>query len=487
MRFIKKRSVVLHFVLSYLICGWLIADQYAFNHLYFNRNIIDLIMMGLLFIIGNILGQYFIKPNALTSFFSQVGLILFAIFYNQLQEFIFISPQLFNGVAYLFISLIGLVSSLAAFPKDLRNNIQLLVLSLLTLLGGLMFTFVDSLEIFFVLVSFDLLLLCLLVSPTKTTFRIASLCLASLLLLLSIAGVIPQPKAFSSQSKFREKVIYSHQTRLQQIDITTWKGHQWYYFDHINQFSSLDEFLYYEPLVHPIMHLTANRTNVLVVGGENGLIARELKKYTSIKQIDIIPYDHELYQIGRENPLFNKLNEHSLQWEKTNLIEEEVFDYLENKNPQYDVVILDLPDPLNADLGKYYSKEFYQLCSAALNGDGFMITQSGSPYYSTKAFKAIELTIQAAGFSTLPLHNQILTGGEWGWVVASKSLETGELEQQTNSLSFEGIETRWLNEEAMKLMTSFGKSYVITDSLEINTLYNHVIVEYYRSGTWRFD
>ena len=55
----------------------------------------------------------------------------------------------------------------------------------------------------------------------------------------------------------------------------------------------------------------------------------------------------------------------------------------------YDVIIIDLPDPRTIELAKLYSLEFYHLCKYRLKTNGFIITQSGSPYYASRAFKTI--------------------------------------------------------------------------------------------------
>ncbi len=80
-----------------------------------------------------------------------------------------------------------------------------------------------------------------------------------------------------------------------------------------------------------------------------------------------------------------------------------------------------------------------------------MVTQATSPYFSNKAFTCINRTIQAAGFSTLPYHNQIPTMGEWGWILAAKNKEIGEAEllKRAKAINPGDIETRFFNRDAM--------------------------------------
>ena len=148
--------------------------------------------------------------------------------------------------------------------------------------------------------------------------------------------------------------------------------------------------------------------------------------------------------------------------------------------------MIDIPDPLDVGLNQYYTREFYELCYSALRENGLLVTQAGSPYFATKAFMAIEKTIAAANFATLPLHNQVLSLGEWGWVIGAKSMDKALLLSAAKKLTFKHLDTRWINNEAMQLLVSFGKPYVTPDSIAINTIKNPVIHRYYKSGTWNF-
>jgi spermidine synthase len=95
--------------------------------------------------------------------------------------------------------------------------------------------------------------------------------------------------------------------------------------------------------------------------------------------------------------------------------------------------------------------------------------------------------MQAAGFNTQMLHNQVITLGEWGWVLGSKDIPQPQLRAQLQSLRFEGLDSRWLNTEAMGLITSFGKDIYVnahTDSIRVNTVHDPVLYRYYLKGNW---
>ena len=172
--------------------------------------------------------------------------------------------------------------------------------------------------------------------------------------------------------------------------------------------------------------------------------------------------------------------------EKVTIINQDGFNFLEDDRAFYDVIIIDLPDPRTVELGRLYSFELYKLCYKRLRPNGLIITQAGSPYYAAKAFNCIDKTIQAAGFTTAPLHNQVVTLGEWGWVLGAKSYQKESLKKALQALHFDDIDTEWINHEAMTLVTSFGKRVFPgdTDSVEINKIHNPVLYKYYLDGKW---
>jgi spermidine synthase len=291
---------------------------------------------------------------------------------------------------------------------------------------------------------------------------------------------------YGEQRRYKDKVVYEEQSRYQRIVITQWKDDHWLYINGNQQLSSLDEEMYHEPLVHPAMSLFSQPKDVLVLGGGDGCAVREILKYRETNEITLVDLDPAMTRLGKEHPVLRAMNEDALHNEKVNIINDDAFHFLENTRQYYDVAIIDLPDPKSVELGRLYSMEFYKLAARHLRPNGVLITQAGSPYFATKAFQCINLTMQAAGFQTVPLHNQILTLGEWGWVLGVKTDQSLDLKQRLRSLNYEGIDTQWINREAMLLITSFGKDFFLpaSDTIQINTIHEPNLYRYYLDGNW---
>ncbi|MCK5825094.1 MAG: polyamine aminopropyltransferase [Ichthyobacteriaceae bacterium] len=289
---------------------------------------------------------------------------------------------------------------------------------------------------------------------------------------------------FGEQRKYKDRIVFEEQSKYQKITITQWKNDYWLYINGNEQLSTFDEFLYHEPLVHPVMQLAKEHNNILILGGGDGFAVNELLKYKDVKHITMVDLDPAMTNLGKNNPIMTKFNNNSMSSPKLKIINTDGFNFLENTSEFYDVIIIDLPDPKSIELNKLYTKEFYQIAKIKLRTNGLLITQAGSPYYATEAFKCIEKTMKSAKLNTLPLHNQVLTLGEWGWIIGSKHLTSDKLKSKLRKINFDNIETRWINNEAMLLITSFGKDFIELETQDINTINNPVLYQYYLNGNW---
>ena len=286
--------------------------------------------------------------------------------------------------------------------------------------------------------------------------------------------------------RYKDKVIYEEQSKYQKIVITQSKGDFWLFINGNQQLSSIDEVMYHEPLVHPVMKLSAQPKNVLVMGGGDGGAVREILKYSAVEKITLVDLDPAMTRLGQENDLMLEMNQGAMNHPKVNILNEDGYTFLEQNKTFYDVIIIDLPDPKSIELGRLYSFEFYSMCYKRLRKNGVIITQAGSPYYAANAFYCIDKTMSKAGFSTAPLHNQVVTLGEWGWILGAKNITQNGLKTMLQSQDYSDIKTRWINHEAMTLITSFGKQVFGKDTANIgvNRVHNPVLYKYYLNGKW---
>ena len=315
-------------------------------------------------------------------------------------------------------------------------------------------------------------------------------CFAAVLVFLTMLGILARPIIlYGEQRKYRDKVVYSRQTPYQKIVMTRWKAHYWLYINGQEQFSTFDEERYHEPLVHPAMKLAADHGDVLIIGGGDGLAAREVLKHPGVQSVTLVDMDPAMTALARTHPVLTDVNRGAMNDARLKVVNGDAAAFIEQDSRLYGVIIVDLPDPDSVDLMHVYSEKFYGMLHRHLIEEGVMVTQAASPYFAPKAFRCLVKTIRAAGFPVLPYHNQIPTMGEWGWVMGMKSRRIDEpgLKAAMMSRSFDDIETRYINHDAMVSMLHFGKGVLEPEHMaevKVNTELNPVLYRYYLAGTW---
>lgn len=448
---------------------------------------------------GNLIIKFIAVEFALSIFVSFSSLIAYSA--AGMTEYV---GLIIYGMSILIGLLIGLEIPLVIRLNEEFESLKVNVASVMekdylgSLVGGLFFAFVGLPILGLTYTPFILGLINLLVAvglfitirrdlKSKINARIT---LASSLTLFLIFGGLSQAEPiilFGEQARYKDKVVFSRQSKYQKIVLTQWQDHYWLYLNGNQQLSTLDEDKYHEALVHPAVGLAHQVKEVLILGGGDGCAARELLKYPEIEQITVVDLDSVMTGIASRHPILTALNGQSLTNSKVKIVNGDAFNYMESGKTLYDLIIVDLPDPRSVELNRMYTSEFYRLCHLKLRPHGVLITQAGSPYFATKAFRCIDLSMASAGFETLPLHNHVVTLGEWGWVLGQKAQwSQGELKSRARRLEFEAIETKWLNNEAMLMMTSFGKDiyFPVHDSIAVNHIQNPVLYRYYLKGNW---
>jgi spermidine synthase len=138
------------------------------------------------------------------------------------------------------------------------------------------------------------------------------------------------------------------------------------------QFNTATEFYYHQAFAH--VSIAMNKVvpkKVLLLGGGDGLLLRELVKYKEIESIHFIELDGKMFDLARTR--FARLNENSLADPRVKTEINDGFYYLRNSNEKYDAIFIDFPYPNSYDLSRLYSIEFYTYVKKALNPNGFVI------------------------------------------------------------------------------------------------------------------
>lgn len=308
------------------------------------------------------------------------------------------------------------------------------------------------------------------------------LIVSSALVLVVLFFMSAQLTTFLEDSLYSDEIIFAETTPYQRIIITRRGDDVAMFINGSIQFSTQDEYRYHEALIHPAMSALNRKEDILILGGGDGLAAKELLKYPEVKSITIVDIDPAVTRLFKNNKLLVKANQNSLNNPKVKIVNEDAWKFLEKSSSRYDFIVVDLPDPHDLNISKLYTKTFYKMLANHLNANGVMVTQSTSPLYAQKAFWCIHNTLADVAspyqkeqkLFTTPYHVFVPSFGEWGFVMASlKPINWQKMKLQP--------QTRYLSNELLKSLIIFPKDMEKQDS-DVNTIDSHILVKYYNDG-----
>ena len=276
---------------------------------------------------------------------------------------------------------------------------------------------------------------------------------------------------------YRDRVILSKQTEYQKIVVTKHKDDLRLYIDGNCQFSTVDEYRYHEALVHLPMCYAEKREKVLVLGGGDGMAAREILKYPEA-HITLIDLDKAMTDLCSTDPQITAVNGGSLTDKRVQIKNMDAYQFIEQSEEQFDVIIIDLPDPNNESLNKLYTNVFYRMCASHLTKGGVMNVQSTSPYFARKAYWCIDKTMESEGLQVNSFHLQVPAFGDWGFHIAAP--------QTLRKLHALPDDTKFISEDNLSALFIFGKDEERLDT-EINQLTKPVLIEYYNEAVREWE
>lgn len=283
---------------------------------------------------------------------------------------------------------------------------------------------------------------------------------------------------FYEDQLYSDEVVYAKSSPYQRIVVTRSKrGFSLFLNGHL-QFASVDEYRYHEALVHPGMVHAPRRKSVLILGGGDGLAAREVLRYPEVETITLVDLDEAITALAKSYRELADQNQRALSHPKVTVVNTDAMRFLAEGDARYDVVIIDFPDPNNFSLGKLYTTRFYDLLQRRLAKGGVVAIQSTSPLFARKSYWCVVQTMEAAGFWTKPYHALVPSFGEWGYVLASR--EPGV---RLHPLP-EGL--RFLDEATLSNLPEFPPDMSRVPT-EVNRLNNQVLVHYFDEEWGRWD
>jgi len=137
-----------------------------------------------------------------------------------------------------------------------------------------------------------------------------------------------------------------------------------------------DEFLYHEPLVHPAMLEHGGPKKVLILGGGEGATAREVLRWKTVEHVTMIDIDGEVVDACREH--LPELHGQAFDDPRLDVVIDDALKFLDTANPDWDVVISDLTDPIeHGPSFKLFTREYFERIQGVLAPGGVFVVQAG--------------------------------------------------------------------------------------------------------------
>lgn len=148
--------------------------------------------------------------------------------------------------------------------------------------------------------------------------------------------------------------------------------------DGIVQTTEKDEFIYHEMMAHVPLVAHGNATQVLIIGGGDGGMLREILKHDTVEKVVMVEIDSAVIDMAKQY-----LPNHSagaFEDTRTDIVIADGMDFVCSTEQRFDVIISDSTDPIGPG-EVLFTNGFYAQCKRILNPGGVMVAQNGVPFF----------------------------------------------------------------------------------------------------------
>lgn len=235
--------------------------------------------------------------------------------------------------------------------------------------------------------------------------------------------------------------------------------------DGIIQTTEADEFIYHEMLTHIPLLAHGNVKRVLIIGGGDGGILREVCKHSSVEQITQVEIDQQVVDMCKQY-----LPNHSAgayDDARVNIVIDDGANFVLETNDKFDLIISDSTDPIGPG-DVLFTSNFYANCKKCLSDDGILVTQNGvaymqldevtttatrlKPYFSDQTFYCAAVPTYIGGVMT------------FAWASDNATLRNQSISLIQQRFNHANIATRYYNPAIH--IASFALPQYIVNALE---------------------
>ena len=220
---------------------------------------------------------------------------------------------------------------------------------------------------------------------------------------------------------------YEDKTRVQTWTVIDGEEGEMLFIDDQHQSTMQDEYIYHETFVHSLMSGIRSPTRVLILGGAEGCMAREVLRWPSVERVVQVDWDKSLVDFFRDPAVAARWNQGAYNDPRVEIINKDAMIWLQETQEQFDAIFVDLLDPESIQ-DICFLKNCIHLCKQRIAPNGGFAINIGRVLPDRRT-PACDVADFMAGEFTLPSFNRFAVKvfvpsfmGEWGFCMAvSKS------------------------------------------------------------------
>lgn len=188
-----------------------------------------------------------------------------------------------------------------------------------------------------------------------------------------------------------KRTLHTEQTDFQKLDmVETDEFGNMLLLDGMVMTTERDEFVYHEMVAHPALVTHPNPKHVLVVGGGDGGVIREVLKHAAVEKAVLVDIDGKVIEYSKQYlpSIAGKLGDPRVE-----VLVDDGFMYIHNHKNAFDVIMVDSTEPVGPAV-HLFERGFYQGIYDALKEDGIFVAQTDNPWFKADLIKQVNRDVK---------------------------------------------------------------------------------------------
>ncbi|RBW68670.1 polyamine aminopropyltransferase [Bacillus taeanensis] len=253
-----------------------------------------------------------------------------------------------------------------------------------------------------------------------------------------------QTESFGITAKIK-RTYHTEQTEFQKLDmIETEEFGNMLVLDGMVMTTQKDEFVYHEMVAHVPLFTHPNPKNVLVVGGGDGGVIREVLKHPSVEKATLVEIDGKVIEYSKQ---YLPEIAGELDNPRVDVQVDDGFMHIAKSENEYDVIMVDSTEPVGP-AANLFTKGFYAGIAKALKEDGIFVAQTDNPWFKADLITQVNKDVKEIFPITRLYTANIPTypSGMWTFTIGSKQHDPLEVSEER----FHDIDTKYYTKELHK-------------------------------------